>query len=331
MNKIYSEKLKVGDDIRIIAPSRSLGIISNNLREIANRRFKDLGLQVSFGRHVEEKDEFYSSGIESRVEDLHEAFADKNIKAIFTVIGGYNSNQLLKHIDWQLLKNNPKMLCGYSDITILNNAVYAKTGLVSYYGPHYSTFGQEKYFEYTLDYCKKCLFSDEPFEIKPSENWSDDFWFKDQNNRVLIPNASWLIVNEGEANGTVLGGNLCTFNLLQGTDFFPDISGSILFLEDDDLPKENSAVEFDRNLQSLIQQQNFEKVQGLVIGRFQKASQITNEKIKQIIKSKKELASMPIIANVDFGHTDPKITLPIGGEIQIKADFQNPQIYITKH
>ena len=331
MNKIYSEKLKVGDDIRIIAPSRSLGIISNNLREIANRRFKDLGLQVSFGRHVEEKDEFYSSGIESRVEDLHEAFADKNIKAIFTVIGGYNSNQLLKHIDWQLLKNNPKMLCGYSDITILNNAVYAKTGLVSYYGPHYSTFGQEKYFEYTLDYCKKCLFSDEPFEIKPSENWSDDFWFKDQNNRVLIPNASWLIVNEGEANGTVLGGNLCTFNLLQGTDFFPDISGSILFLEDDDLPKENSAVEFDRNLQSLIQQQNFEKVQGLVIGRFQKASQITNEKIKQIIKSKKELASMPIIANVDFGHTDPKITLPIGGETRIKADFQNPQIKIDKH
>jgi muramoyltetrapeptide carboxypeptidase len=331
MNKIYPEKLKVGDEVRIIAPARSLGIISNNLREIADRRFRDLGLKVSFGKHVEEKDEFDSSGIESRIEDLHEAFADKNIKAIFTVIGGYNSNQLLKHIDWQLIKNNPKILCGYSDITILNNAIYAKTGLISYYGPHYSTFGQEKHFDYSLDYYKKCLLSDEPFEIKPSENWSDDLWFKDQNNCALIPNEGWLIINEGEATGTILGGNLCTFNLLQGTEFFPDISGSLLFMEDDDLPKENSAVEFDRNLQSLIQQPNFEKVQGLVIGRFQTASQMTNEKIKQIIKSKKELANMPIIANVDFGHTDPKITLPIGGEIQIKADFQNPQIYITKH
>jgi muramoyltetrapeptide carboxypeptidase LdcA involved in peptidoglycan recycling len=301
------------------------------LREIADRRFRNLGLKVSFGKHVEEKNEFNSSSVESRIEDLHEAFADKNVKAIFTVIGGYNSNQLLKHIDWQLIKNNPKILCGYSDITVLNNAIYAKAGLINYYGPHYSTFGQEKYFEYTLDYCKKCLFFDEPFQIEPSENWSDDLWFKDQNKRTLIPNEGWLIVNEGETDGIILGGNLCTFNLLQGTEFFPDISGSILFLEDDDLPKENSAVEFDRNLQSLIQQANFKKVNGLVIGRFQKASQITNEKITQIIKSKKELANIPIIANVDFGHTDPKITLPIGGEIRIKADFKNPQINIAKH
>ncbi len=331
MSKIYPEKLKAGDEVRIIAPARSLGIISNNLRETANRRLKELGLKISFGKHVEEKDEFNSSSIESRIEDLHEAFADKNVKAIFTVIGGYNSNQLLKYIDWQLVKNNPKILCGYSDITILNNAVYVKTGLISYYGPHYSTFGQEKHFDYTSDFCKKCLFSDESFEIKPSKSWSDDLWFKDQNNRTLIPNEGWMVVNEGEADGIILGGNLCTFSLLQGTEFFPDLNDSILFLEDDDLPKENSAMEFDRNLQSLIQQPNFEKVQGLVIGRFQKASQITNEKIKQIIKSKKELANMPIIANVDFGHTDPKITLPIGGEIQIKGDFQNSQINIAKH
>jgi len=288
MKKISPQKLQMGDEVRIIAPARSLGIISDNLREVADRRFRDLGLKISFGKHVEEKDGDDSSGIKSRVEDLHEAFMDKNIKAIFTVIGGYNSNQLLKYIDWQLIKNNPKILCGYSDITILNNAIYAKTGLITYYGPHYSTFGQEKNFDYTLNYCKKCLFSEEPFEVRPTENWSDDFWFKDQNNRTLIPNEGWLAVNEGEATGTILGGNLCTFGLLQETEYFPDLSNSILFLEDDDLPKEYSAVEFDRNLQSIIQQTGFEKVKGLVIGRFQKASQITNEKIKQILKSKKE-------------------------------------------
>ncbi len=331
MNKIYSSKLKTGDEVRVIAPSRSLGIISGGLRQIANNRFNDLGLKISFGRNVEEKDEFDSTTIESRIEDLHQAFADKNVKAIFTVIGGYNSNQLLRHVDWQLIKDNPKILCGYSDITILNNSIFAKTGLVSYYGPHYSTFGQEKYFDYTLDYCKKCLFSNEPFKIEPSKDWSDDLWFKNQNERALIPNQGQLVINQGKASGTILGGNLCTFNLLQGTEYFPDLTDSILFLEDDDLPKESSAVEFDRNLQSLIQLPNFGKVRGLVIGRFQKASQMSDNKIKQIITSKPDFKNIPVIANVDFGHTDPKITLPIGGEVEITANSKESKINIIKH
>lgn len=331
MNRIYPEKLKAGDEIRIIAPSRSLAIISDGLRKIADDRLIGLGLKLSFGRHVGEKDKFDSSNIESRIEDLHEAFADKNVKAIFTVIGGYNSNQLLKHVDWQLIKDNPKILCGYSDITILNNAIYAKTGLISYYGPHYSTFGQDKNFDYTLDYCKKCLFSSEPFEIKPSETWSDDLWFKDQSARTFIANEGWLVLNEGEAGGTILGGNLCTFNLLQGTEYFPDLTNSIILLEDDDLPKEYSDAEFDRNLQSVIQQHNFDKVKGLVMGRFQKASQMTNDKLRRIIASKTELKSMPIIANVNFGHTDPKITFPIGGELKIQVNANNSRMTVVSH
>jgi len=187
MDKIFPNKLNVGDEVRVIAPAKSLAIISKETREIANKRIEELGLKISFGKHVDEMDDFASSSVESRIEDLHEAFSDKNVKAVFTVIGGFNSNQLLKYIDWDLIKKNPKIICGYSDITALNDSIFVKTGLVTYSAPQYSTFGQKLYFDYTLDYFKKCLFKNDPFEVKPSESWSDDKWYKDQDNRKLIP------------------------------------------------------------------------------------------------------------------------------------------------
>jgi len=324
----YPKKLKKGDEIRVIAPSRSLAIVLKDRREVANKRFAELGLKLTFGKHVEDVDDFNSSSIESRVQDLHEAFLDKNVKAILTVIGGFNANQLLRYLDWDLIKNNPKIFCGYSDITVLNNAILVKTGLVSYSGPHYSTFGQEFYFDYTLEYFKKCLLSEDSFEIKASREWSDDLWYKNQNNRHLMKNEGFLVINDGKASGTIFGANLCTFNLLQGTEYFPNLEDSILFIEDDD---ESLPHTFDRDLQSLIHQPGFENVKGIVIGRFQKASNMMDELLIKIIKTKKELDKLPVIANVDFGHTDPKITFPVGGEVEIKADKNAPTIKILKH
>ena len=117
-----------------------MAIVSQQARELANNRFAEMGLKLSFGEHIEETDDFMSSSIESRVEDLHKAFSDKNIKAIITVIGGFNCNQILRYLDWDLIKNNSKIFCGYSDITALNNAIFTKTGLVNYSGPHSSFF-----------------------------------------------------------------------------------------------------------------------------------------------------------------------------------------------
>ena len=328
MDKIFPDKLKSGDEVRIIAPSRSLAIITSESRKIADERFEKLGLKLSLGKHIEEMDDFASSSIESRIEDLHEAFRDKNVKAILTVIGGFNSNQILRYLDWNLIKENPKIFCGYSDITALNNAILAKTGLVTYSGPHYSTFGQKLYFDYTLDYFKKCLFSDNPFNVKPSDSWSDDIWYKDQENRNQIPNEGWLAVNQGSASGTILGANLCTFNLLQGTEYFPDLTDSILFIEDDSESKPHT---FDRDFQSLIHLPDFSGVKGIVIGRFQKASKMTNDLLTQIVKTKKELANIPVVANVDFGHTDPKITFPIGGRAKINVDKSKSVVEIEKH
>lgn len=328
----YPLKLKKGDEIRVIAPARSLAIISKEQREIANKRFLDLGFKLTLGKHVEEIDNFNSSKIESRAEDLHEAFLDKKVKAILTVIGGFNSNQLLRYIDWPIIKNNPKILCGFSDITALSNAIYAKTGLISYSGPHYSSFGEKLNFDYNLDYFKKCLMNDDAFDILPSENWSDDAWYKEQNNRQIIKNEGWRVINNGRAKGTILGGNLCTFNLLQGTEYFPKFKEDIiLFLEDDDMAGDQFDVSFDRDLQSVIHQPGFKKVKGLVIGRCEIRSKMTVEKLKEIISSKLELRDIPVIVNVDFGHTTPRITFPIGGVAEIEAGNNSSSIRILKH
>ncbi|KKS40295.1 MAG: hypothetical protein UV02_C0043G0003 [Candidatus Kuenenbacteria bacterium GW2011_GWA2_42_15] len=327
MKKIIPPKLKRGDEIRVISPARSMKIISAESQNIAKKRLFNLGFKVTYGKHVNEYDELASSSIESRIQDLHEAFLDKNVKAILTTIGGFNSNQLLNYIDWDIINNNPKVFCGYSDITSISNAILKKTGLVSYYGPHYSSFGQELYFDYTLEYFRKCLLSTQPFELVASREWSDDAWYKDQSDRKLITNKGWVIINQGETQGTIIGGNLCTLNLLQGTEYFPNLEKTILFIEDD---SDSSANVFDRDLQSLIHLPDFFKVKGLVIGRFQKKSKISINILNKII-CKKELKNIPIVANLDFGHTDPKMTLPIGGTAIIDTQGAKPAIRILEH
>lgn len=327
MNRIFAEKLMPGDEVRVIAPSRSLSIISQELRDTARKRFEELGLKLSFGQHVEEIDDFNSSSIESRIQDLHDAFLDTNVKGVITVIGGYNSNQLLREIDWSIIEANPKVFCGFSDITTLSNAMLAKAGLVTYSGVHYSTFGMKEQFEYSYEYFKRCIMQNDPVQVHPSEVWTDDAWFLNQDDRRPIRNEGWLVLNEGNASGMLIGGNLCTLNLLQGTEYMPNLDGAILFIEDDE---ESAAANFDRDLVSLIQQPGFERVKGIVIGRFQNASKITNSLLTKIVASKKELQGIPVIANVDFGHTSPIITFPIGGDVEILVGPE-PSITITRH
>lgn len=325
---IFPKKLKNGDEIRFIAPAKSMSIFSKEGVEIAIKRLEAMGFKVTFSKHAYECDEFKSSSIASRISDLHDAFVDKNVKAVFTVIGGFNSNQLLDYIDYDLIKKNPKIFCGFSDITALQNSFLKKSGLVTYSGPSFSTFGMKKGFEYIEEYFKKCLFSEESFEVKPSKEWSDDEWYKDQEKRDFIKNKGFLFINEGKAIGTLVGGNLCTLNLLQGTKFMPSLKDSILFIEDD---AESTPQHFDRDLQSVIHQPDFKKVKGIVIGRFQKKSNMTDELLIKIIKTKKELAKLPVIANVDFGHTTPLITFPIGGKVKLVANKKEIKLEIIEH
>lgn len=320
---ITPEKLKKGDKVMIIAPARGLKLIGADCRKIAEERLKSLGLEFAFANNTTDEnfDMLGSASVEKRASDINQAFADESVKALITVIGGFNSNEILKYLDYDLIKKNPKIFMGFSDITSLHMALNAKTDLVTYYGPHYSSLGMLKGCEYTFQNAVKMLFEEGEKELKPSDEWSDDAWFLDQEKREFIKNEGWWQINKGSAQGKIVGGNLCTFILQLGTEFRPKFEkDTILFIEDDEM---SNLATFDRNLQALINQPDFENVKGLVIGRFQKASKITRQALEFIL-DKKELKNMPIIANIDMGHTTPISTIPLGGS----ARLENGRIFI---
>ena len=307
-------KLNIGDEIRVIAPSRSLSVVRQDVFDKAIKYLSDKGLEISFSKNSRELDEMNSSSIESRIEDLHAAYRDKNVKAILTCIGGFNVNQILENIDYSVIENNPKILCGFSDITALLNAIYTKTGLVTYHGPHFSSFGFDNDIEYTYDYFEKCLMKSGNYSIKPS-----------------IDAGEYYVIQEGNCEGQIIGGNLCTLNLLQGTEFMPNLKNKILFIEDDNIMGDYFKFEFDRNLQSLIQTAGFDGVKGIVFGRFDGNCKIDIDTIKRIISTKKQLKNIPIIFNVDFGHVLPFVTVPIGGLVRIIAQGTSVSMEILNY
>jgi len=325
---MISAKLQSGDEIRVVSPATSLAVISVENRQIAHEALQYLGFKVTYGINVAECDVFNSSTVAARLEDLHQAFADPQVRGILTSIGGFNSNQLLQGLDYDLIQANPKVFCGYSDITALSNAIYAKTGLVTYSGPHFSTFGMHRGLDYTLTAFKNCLMDDRPCAVLPSDQWSDDAWYSDQINRTFEENPGFLTLNEGQAEGTLIGGNLCTLNLLQGTEFMPSLADQIVLLEDD---YESQPLTFDRDLQSLLHQPGFEQVRGLLIGRFQHASHMTQELLTQIIRSKPALDKIPVLANADFGHTTPHFTFPIGGRGRLVVEGEQASFTLLEH
>lgn len=318
------KKLKDGDHIRIIAPADSLlPKLTAKMRERAIQRLNRIGLTVSFGKHINEVDEFSSTSIEHRLKDLHDAFADQDVHAIMTVSGGTSSNQLLKHIDYDLIKHNPKIIVGLSDITAILNAIFTKTGLLTYYGPHYNAIGASTEIDFILEYFKQCLFDSSPISLKPPLTYYESEW-SDRKNE----NDGYWIINEGQAEGIIIGGNLLTFNFLQGSEFTPIVDQPILLIEDNGAESVNNV---QNQLQSLLNQPKFKNVRGILIGRFKKDSGITKENLTKVIKSKRELDHIPVLANIDFGHTMPIITFPIGGKIKIEALNDHTFIEITNH
>lgn len=319
------KKLQKGDHIRVIAPADSLlPKLTPEIIERGIRRLNQLGLTVSFGKHIREVDEFKSTTVENRLEDLHEAFLDNTIDGILALSGGTSSSQLLSHVDYNLIKSNPKIICGLSDITALVNAIYVKTGMVTYYGPHFSAIAASRDASYTLAYFKRCLMEERPFKLIPSETYYNTPWTEEESTN----NGYW-IINEGKAEGTIVGGNFLTFNFIQGTAFAARggaESPLIYILEDNGAESANNV---QNQLQSLLLQPNFNYVNGIFIGRFRKGSKITRDILTKIIKTKDELKNIPVIANADFGHTVPIVTFPIGGYMKIEATEEKTEISIA--
>ena len=323
----YPLPLKPGDNIRVICPSSTLDSKTSKKKKKSTTAFESLGLKVSFGRNCFNQ----SASKQQRLDDLHQAFIDPDVKGIFAGTGGFSSNDLLEDIDYKLIKKLPKVFCGYSDITVLLNAIYSRTGLVTYHGPNFNGVGSRGGQTFTHEYLNKCLMSRHIYALEQSDQWFDKEYCDchDNGEEKKYENDGWWGINRsGIVEGRLVGGNISCFSLLSGTKFMPSLSKSILLIEDD---YESQAHHFNALLNSILQQSGAGSIQGVIIGRFQKKSGITKEELAEICLSKKQLEDVAIIANVDIGHTSPKTTLPIGGLVQLAALKDQLQIKVIEH
>lgn len=310
---MIANKLKLGDEVRVVAPSRNLTEVRQDVHHHAIDFWAREGFELTFSKNSREVNQFHSSSIASRIEDLHEAFLDPNVKMIITCLGGFNANQLLRHLDYDLIAKHPKIFCGFSDITALHNAIFAKTGLVTYHGPHYGTFALDREAEYTRKAFFDCIMRDTPIVATPSE-----------------AARRYHTIQEGTCEGTIIGGNLCTLNLLQGTPYMPDIRNKVLFLEDDNIMGPYFCYEFDRNLESLMQIKGADTIKGIIFGRFEDSCGLSADKITDIIRDKVP-QKIPVVFGADFGHVFPMFTFPIGGTVEITASEEKTEIRIVAH
>ena len=314
------------NEIRIVTASGKLNMTEDDINYIKTK-LKDYN--ITLGKNVNNSiPEYNCPSIEDRKKDIEDAFLDKNVKAIIIARGGSFSNQLLDEIDYEIIRKNPKIIVGFSDVTSLLNAIYSQTGLKTYYGPNFSVLAMRKGNDYTYDYLNKILNKEEEYYINPATFWSSDKWYKDQENRSFIKNEGMKIINEGYAEGTIIGGNLNTFSLLQGTRYMPIDEKIVLFIEEDNWAADDYLCEFDRRLQSITQQGFFKNVKGIIIGRAQQNVDMSIDRWKTLISMNKKLINIPIVVNADFGHTMPMATFPIGGKCIMSAGDNSIKIKI---
>lgn len=308
------KKLKKGDHIRVISPSLSIQAIGGfNANVSAKEKLEELGFNVSFSSNYFEHDLFDSASIASRVEDLHEAFLDPSIDAVLATIGGFNCNELLPYLNYDLIAQNPKIFCGYSDTTALLNAIYTKTGMQTYMGPSYSSFKMKESQEYQSQSWLKAVTQDD-YDLVPSKEWSSDPWYDPTKPRHFMP-TEWKVYKAGSASGTIIGGNLSTFGLLRGTPYAPQEENYILFMEE---AEEDDYIEFARHLAALLQA--YPNPQAVIIGRFPKECEMTEEILLAILDKHPLLKTIPVLYDVDFAHTQPLFTITIGAQATLDTN-----------
>ncbi|MGQ7375086.1 S66 family peptidase [Streptococcus suis] len=308
------KRLKKGDHIRVVSPSSSIERIGGFEANLAAKeKLEELGFKLSFSEHYFENDIFDSAPIASRVADLEAAFADESVDAILTTIGGFNSNELLPYLDFDLIARHPKIFCGYSDTTALLNAIYAKTGIPTYMGPAYSSFKMVQAQQYQTEAWLKAVTQDS-YELIPSPEWSSDAWYLPDAPRTFYP-TEWKIYNPGKASGIAIGGNISTLNLLTGTEFAPRPDNYILFLEE---AEDDDYLIIARHLTALLQA--YPNPQALVLGRFPKETKMTEEILLAILDKHPILKKVPVLYDLDFAHTQPLFTITIGGQLELDAE-----------
>lgn len=290
MNLIKPKKLEKGDTISIIAPSGGVESDENLLR--ATAYLKSLGYNVKWGKNVLKTNKYLAGTDNERLEDLHNAFKDKEINAIIALRGGYGAIRLINKIDYNLIKQNPKIFAGYSDITGLSAMLLKHSGLITYSAPMINgDFGIKSKDKFTIDNFFKTVATTEKQEIKAQT-----------------------ILKEGKASGITFGGNLATLVSLCGLDFIPN-QKFIFFAEDLNEP----VYKLDKMFTQLLNIEEFRKnISGIVFGEFLDID--NDEWLNSLQKEIVQELKVPAISGLKITHAREKLTIPIGIESAISND-----------
>lgn len=325
LNLTKPKKLQQRDTIGIIAPSAGSANIFPHRIENAVKSLNRLGYKVKFATHSLERNGYVSSEPEKRTDDIHEMFTDDDISAIICTIGGNHSNQILKYLNFELIKNNPKIFIGFSDISVLHYALMKKSNLQTFYGPCLMTqFGEyPDILPYTLEYFNKAIASSDPIgDIISSKEWTAEIldWTikKDlERPRKLIQSDGHEWLKQGSAFGSIFGGCVPSINHLAGTEYWIDPTNDIFFIDIPDGHEFGKGLPIDAldsYFADLDNMEIFEKITGLIIGRPYNYSLDEYNELKKIILYYTRKHNYPILLNANIGHCDPIITLPLGAD-----------------
>ena len=290
---IIPDKLKKGDIIGVVAPSNP--IIGENIDEInkAKKIVEKDGFKVKFSKNLFSNTNLYSSSAKEKAEDINNMFKDKEVKMIWCAKGGENSNTTFDYLDFDIIKDNPKIICGYSDITSLTNIITEETGLVTFSSTNFKTIAtDETDFSYRQALKRFC---DGSLEID------------------LPKGEKYNTIKEGKATGTLIGGNLSLVRGLVSGKYSIDFSDKILFLEE--LGFETGPALVSNYLYYMKQNGVFCKIKGIWLGSYEHESNITLEKI--LLDTLDNEYDFPIVKTNNFGHIENKIAIPIGIKVQI--------------
>jgi muramoyltetrapeptide carboxypeptidase len=278
---------------------------------LAEATLKYFGLRARMGKNVGKREGYLAGSVDERLEDLHEMFRDPEVKAVFAIRGGYGAMQLLDRIDYDLIRRNPKIFLGYSDITALHLAIGKRTGLVTFHGP----IVLSGFSGYTQTWLRKALFSAEPLGVVTSPPEPNQ----------LRPAHTLRTVRPGRGRGPLVGGNLTLISATMGTPFEIETRGQVLFIED----VGEEPYRMDRMLTQLRLAGKFEGVAGVIIGEchectpreFQPSFESTFS-LGEIVDRIFGRLDVPVLSGLTFGHTDDQVTLPEGVMATLDADKQ---------
>jgi muramoyltetrapeptide carboxypeptidase len=300
---VKPKRLVKGDTVAVIAPSSGAEVAAFDK---ALQNLADLGLKTKIGKSARARKGFLAGTDKERLEDLHQAFGDREVKAVWCVRGGYGATRFLSDLDFNLIEKNPKIFIGYSDITALHLAIHQNTGLVTFHGPvAASTFS-----DYTKNHLAGVLINPSaPYkvELSPDNAVKESNLFKTET------------ITRGKCRGKLIGGNLSLLAAMAGTEFaLKNTKGKILFVED----VGEQPYRIDRMLTQLKQTVDLRQLAGIALGVFEDCNpkDAASQSLIEVVKDRLGDLGIPVIYGLSFGHIRDQFTLPVGIETELDTE-----------